>query len=388
MTRVAPPRVAVLGAGPVGLEAAAYVVAAGLPVTVYDAGPVAATVERWGFVKLFSQFGMNASPLGKQLILREVSNHSFPADADLLTGREYREAYLVPLARSAALAPHVVPETRVLAVGRGGWRKSDPSTRRLPPFRLLLRDARGERFEAADIVFDCTGTLSRPNWVGDGGIPAAGELAARPHVVSGVDDILGSRKGFYAGKTVLVVGSGYSAATVVTDLTALAEEQQATWVVWLTRGPKTAPLPRLANDPLKERDRLAARANHLAGRCDGNLEYHAHAQIDELLCHGPDKGFRVAGRVAGKPAEWDVERVIAAVGTRPDLALCAELRVDEPAGDIETDEPGYFVLGSKALGRDSDFLIRDGFDHIRRAVAAVAGRPGLDLYRAAAGRAA
>ena len=77
---------------------------------------------------------------------------------------------------------------------------------------------------------------------------------------------------------------------------------------------------------------------------------------------------------------WEVERVIANVGYRPDLSLCAELRVDEPNGDVTTAEPGYFVLGAKSRGRDSHFLLRDGHDQVRRAVAAVLGRPGLDLY--------
>ena len=383
MTRGGPVRVAILGAGPVGLEAAAYAHAAGLAVTVYDAGPVAAHVERWGFVRLFTPFGWCVSPLGRRLILRDSPRHDFPADADLVTGREYRDSYLVPLAGSTELAPLVQTENRVLAVSRGGWRKSDTDAGRLPPFRLLVRAPAGERFDAADAVFDCTGTWHRPNWLGDGGIPAAGEVAARPHLAVAPDDILGPRRGLYAGKTTLVVGGGPSAATAVTDLVTLADDHPATWVVWLTRGPKGAPLARRPADPLKDRDRLAARANHLAARCDGNLEHHANAAIDEVTTLGPDKGFRVAARVQGVSATWDVERVVAAVGGRPDLTVCTELRVAEPAGDIATGEPGYFVLGQKAAGRGADFVIRDGLGHVRRAVAAVLGKPGLDLYRAA-----
>ena len=60
----------------------------------------------------------------------------------------------------------------VLTIGRTGWRKTDPpdAKKPLPPFRLLVRDTKGvERFDTADIVLDCTGTYSKPNWVGDGG---------------------------------------------------------------------------------------------------------------------------------------------------------------------------------------------------------------------------
>jgi thioredoxin reductase len=379
----------VLGAGPVGLEAALYARSLGLPVAVYEQGPPAAHVERWGFVRMFTPFGLNATPLGRQAILRDAPARELPADADPLTGREFRDGYLVPLAESSALRDCVKAQTRVVAVGRVGWRKTEPTDPRkpLPPFRLLLRDAKGaESFETADVVLDCTGTFGRPNWVGDGGIPAAGELAARQHLAYWPDDVRGARRGHYAGKSIVLIGGGYSAATAVCELAALAEADQATWVIWLTHGPRgQQPLPRVASDPLRERDRLATRANQLASRCDGNLEFHAQAQVEELVCHGPDQGFRVAARVGGRPMTWDVERVVAHVGYRPDLSLCSELRVEEPAGRIETSEPGYFVLGAKARGRDSNFLLRDGHDQIRRAFAVVMGKTGLDLYAKRAG---
>ena len=387
MTKPAGPRVAILGAGPAGLEAAAYGRALGWPVAVYEAATPGAFVERWGFVKMFTPFGMNVSPLGRQAILREAPLHEFPADTALLTGAEYKAAYLTPLANTAALRPFIQGDSRVVAVGRAGWRKTDPRPdprKPLPPFKLLVRDGKGvERFEAADAILDCTGVLGRPNWLGDGGIPAAGEIAARSLFTYGVDDVLGTKKAHYAGKTVAVVGAGYSAATVVCDLAALAEEQQATWVVWLTHGPKTSPLPRLANDPLKERDRLAARANHLAARCDGNLEYHAQCVIDECVSLGPDKGFRLTAKVAGKPMAWEVERVVSAVGYRPDVSLCSELRVTEPsAGVTDSGEPGYYFVGIKAAGRSSRFLIRDAHEQVRQVYAQLAGQPTLNRYAA------
>lgn len=380
---LAPLRVVVIGAGPVGLEAALYAKSLGLDVTAFDRGHPGDHVLRWGFLRMFTPFGVNATELGKNAILRDHPTRELPADAELLTGREFRDAYLVPLAESSALRNCVHAQTAVIAVGRAGWRKTDPAEPKkpLPPFRVLVRDAKGaERFATADVILDCTGTYSRPNWVGDGGIPAAGEAAARPHVMYWLDDIRGPRRGHYAGKSVAVIGGGYSAATTVCELAALAEEEQATWVIWLTNGPRSQPLPRIPNDPLKERDRLAVRANSLALRCDGNLEYHPQTQIDELICHGPDQGFRLAGRANGKPVSWDVERVIANVGYRPDLTHCAELRVDEPSGDIATGEPGYYILGAKSRGRDSNFLLRDGHEQIRRAFVQVLAKPGLDLY--------
>lgn len=385
MSKAGSQRIAVFGAGPIGLEAAAYARTAGVDVQVFEAGTIGEHLHRWGFVRMFSPFGMNSTALGQTVLLRDQPTRILPGVNDVLSGNEFREQYLLPLSESSLLRGLIQTQTRVLAVGRTGWRKSDPapdSRKPLPPFRVLLRDANNqERLESFDAILDCTGILTRPNTVGDGNIPAIGESTASAHVEHWPCDVLGHRRGHYAGKSIIVIGAGYTAATTVCDLARLAEDDQATWIIWLTRGPRgSQPLPRIAADPLKERDRLAVRANSLACRGDGNIEFHAQTIIDELHCSGPDQGVRVSGRVGGKPISWDVERVIANVGYRPDLSFCSELRVTEPTGSIETAEPGYFVLGAKSRGRDSNFLLRDGHDQIRRTFAAILGKPGLDLY--------
>src|SRR6516165_5226666 len=114
------PRIAVLGAGPVGLEAALHARALGLPVTVYERGRVAEHVQRWGHVRLFSPFGMNCTPLGRAALKAENPKHELPTDADVLTGRDYAAAYLEPLALSASLVECLRLETQVVAVGRSG----------------------------------------------------------------------------------------------------------------------------------------------------------------------------------------------------------------------------------------------------------------------------
>lgn len=385
MSKAAPPRVAVIGAGPVGLEAALYATACGLPVAVYDRGGIAEHVRRWGHVRLFTPFGFNATSLGLKTLLREKPTRQFPAEGDAVTGREFRDAYLVPLGESLSLIENLRLEQHVLQVGRSTvFKKSDPDPDRWP-FRLLVRDAKGqERLDAADVVLDCTGVYGTPDWLGDGNVPAVGEWAARGGIPGGPEDVLGDRKGHYAGRSIALVGDGYSAAATICGLATLAEEHPATWVFWITRGARGQPLPRVPNDPFKERDRLAVRANSLATRCDGNLEFHPQTVLDEIVSHGPDKGFRLAGRSNGKPVSWDVERVIGNVGFRPDLGICSGLRVDEPTGKFETREPGYYVLGAKSHGRNSAFLLRDGFDQVRQVFAKITANPRLDLYKASA----
>jgi thioredoxin reductase len=396
MPRTESPRVAVLGAGPIGLEAALSARSLGLSVTVYERGRVGEHLHRWGHVRLFSPFGMNITPQGRTAIQRDHPKHEFPDDTACIPGREHVAVYLEPLAKSAALQGCVRTETQVLHVGRRGLLKDDSpgdAKRAQEPFRLLIREKNRERVEEADIVLDCTGTYGQHRWLGDGGIPAVGETAAEGQIAYGLEDVLGERRNHYAGKYVLVLGAGFSAATTVCSLATLAEDRADTWVVWLARGTSTQPIKRVSSDPLRERDRLAVRANTLATRGDGNVEFHHQALVECVECAGPDKGFKVTVRLAGKSRIWEVDRVIANVGYTPDGGLYRELQVHEcyatlgpmalaaallkhAGGDclaipalgaaaLRNPEPNFFILGSKSYGRNSNFLLRTGFEQVR-----------------------
>lgn len=374
-------RLAVLGAGPIGLEAALLARKLGLNVTIYERGRIGENLERWGFVKLFTPFESNSTELGRSIVRSEAKGHDLPGEQDILTGREHVAAYLQPLAASSYLIGAIKTEQQVVAVSRVGQLKSDCP--RDAPFRMLLRDGKGnESYADADAVLDCTGTYGNPRHLGDGGLPALGELAARPQIAGGLEDILGGQMNKYSGKTVLVIGAGYTAATHVDLLAQLAKQAPETWVVWLARGPRSTPMPRLANDPFKERDRLAVRANSLATRGEGNIEFHPSSTIESIVSLGPDKGFQVTERLVGIRKMLDVDRIIASVGYRPDFSIYRELQVAEcplhegPAdAAVVTTEPSFFILGAKSKGRNSQFLLKDGFAQIRTALAKITGKP-------------
>src|SRR5262245_31503951 len=125
MSRNEPPRVAVLGAGPVGVEAALYAASLKMTVRLYERGDVGANLRQWGHVRLFTPFAMNTTPLGRATLRADSPRGKMPADADLLTGREHLAAYLEPLARGSLLSGCVQTKTAVLAVGRKGCLKEE-----------------------------------------------------------------------------------------------------------------------------------------------------------------------------------------------------------------------------------------------------------------------
>jgi thioredoxin reductase len=407
------PRIAVLGAGPVGLEAALYARTLGLPVTVFERGRVGEYLQRWGHVKLFSPFGMNSTSLGRAAVQAGKHRQQLPADGDLLTGREHLARYLEPLAQTEGLREALRLGTQVLHIGRRGLLKEDAPGdpgRARSRFRLVVREVnKPEQVDHADIVLDCTGTYGHHRWLGDGGIPAAGETAAEQYIAYGLEDVAGERRNTYAGKNVMVVGGGYSAASTVCALADLAATHADTWIIWLARGASTQPIKRIPNDPLRERDRLAVRANTLATRGEGNVEFHSQTWVEAVDCQGKDQGFKVRGYVAGQARTWEVERLVANVGYTPNRDLYRELQVHECyaslgpmklaaslAGQrgedclqqksqgpdsLRNPEPGFFILGAKSYGRDSNFLMRVGFEQVRDVFTIITGKPGLDLYK-------
>lgn len=406
-----PARLAVLGAGPIGLEAALYARFLGYDVDIFEQGEAAENVRRWGHLRMFTPFRDNRSPLGLGALAAQDPAYTPPDDDACLTGRQWRDAYLLPLAASDLIADHLHTHVRVEAVGRPRRRKTDDvdeETRRDDRFRLLVRSSDGvESLHWADAVIDATGVFATPNWLGAGGIPAIGETANRDRIVCSPPDLEGTDRREYAGRRTLVVGDDPTTAATIVALAELAAAEPGTQIVWISaRDLDDGPVRRRSDDPFPLRDALAAEANRLARLSGGAVEFRGGWQVESLARAAAGDGWLVGFDPDSAPDE-PFDRLIALVGRRPDERLEAELPIDrcpatsvpralaavlpadEPPGvepcpggpdRLRLTEPDYYLLGAKSYGRRGDFTVAEGLRQIRDLFTILGDRPTLDLY--------
>ncbi len=393
---------AIVGAGPVGLEAAALAVAAGLDAVVLEAGRVAEHVARWGHVRLFSPFEMNAGPGGLRR-LRQIGA-ALPDDDEIMRGAEFRQRYLLPLAADLRREIRVCEGTRTVGITRAGLLKGEAlgsERRAAAPFRLLIERDGSEEELFARSVFDCSGTYGRPNWAGPGGGPARGERTAGPLIEYHVPRFEGPEGERFAGVRTLVLGGGHSAATAVLGLAGLADRAGGTAFVWATRRGGKRALEPIPGDPLPERDALVRRANALAAAPPPGSAWWGGATLAAVRAH--DDGFEVEISVDGPPRRERFARIVANVGYEPDDGLYRQLQIHEcyatrgpmklaaalmaasGAGTADclatgslgpetlgSPEPGFFILGIKSYGKNSAFLMRTGYEQAADAVSLIA----------------
>ncbi len=389
--------VAVIGAGPVGLAAAAHLIERGLTPLVLERGAQAgAAMAEWSHVRLFSPWRYSVDEAARRLL--EASGWRAPAADGVPTGGEIVARYLAPLAALPALAPHIRFGAAVTAISRAGIDKQTTAGREAAPFVIRWRDAAGkERQAQAQAVIDASGTWTRPNPMGTDGLPVPGEGAAADRIAYGIPDVLGAERAAYAGKRVLVVGSGHSAINAALDLLKLQESAPGGRVLWALRRNS---LEKLfgggLNDQLPERGALglAAKAAIDAGRLE-LLAPFAASEID-----GTGQALRVSGTLEGRPVTLEVDRVIVATGFRPALEMLGELRIAldpaveatpllaplidpnlhscgsvRPHGARELAHPdsGFYIAGAKSYGRAPTFLMLTGYEQVRSITAAIAG---------------
>src|SRR5690606_13445131 len=118
------------------------------------------------------------------------------------------------------------------------------------------------------------------NPLGADGLPALGEAEHAAHVRYGMPDILGTERARYAGRSVLVVGAGHSAAGNLLALAELAETAPGMRIVWAIRGASPArTLGGGAADGLPARGAIgmALRALLDAGRIELVTGFRVHA---------------------------------------------------------------------------------------------------------------
>ncbi len=383
----------VIGGGPVGLAAAVHLLQRGAAPLVLEAGPtVGASVAQWAHVKMFSPWEYNIDPASRALL--EARGWTAPRATAFPTGQDILDDYLLPLAALPEIRPRLRTQTRVTGVTRLGLSRTKTAGREQAPFVVQVSGPNGPAALLARAVIDASGTYAVPNPLGGSGLPALGEPELRDRLFYGIPDVLGRHRARYAGRRVLVAGSGHSAFNALLDLVTLAESEPGTTITWVVR---RARLDNLFGggeaDELPERGRLGTRLRALLDR--GALQLVTSFSVATLMA--APEGLVVGN---GERALAPVDEIVVATGFRPDLNMLRELRLslDEvvesptalaplidpnlhscgtvpPHGAMELKHPeaDFFVVGMKSYGRAPTFLLRTGYEQVRSVVLALTG---------------
>jgi hypothetical protein len=378
----------------VGLAAAAHLAERNLPFVVLEAGAGPAdAVRQWSHVTFFSPWRFNVDTAAERLLVPTGWTKPDP-DRDP-TGRELIDLYLAPLASVPQLAPHMNYCAKVIAVTRFGMDRVPSNGRAERPFEITISrvDGATERILASAVI-DASGTWTSPNPAGANGRPAIGEAESQPRIATGIPDVLGLDRARYAGKRVVVIGSGHSAIDSILNLMRLKSYVPHTRIIWTMRSPPSdKTFGGGADDQLAERGKLGARAK--AAVASGNVSIEAPFRVARFALQEDEI---VITDETGRSLRAD--EVIVATGFRPDFSMLSEISLDlhpwlecarelgplidpnehscgdvPPHGVKELTQPesGFFVVGMKSYGRAPTFLMATGYEQVRSIVAALAG---------------
>lgn len=386
--------VIVIGAGPIGLAAAAHLVERGIEPLVLEAGDNAgAAVREWSHVRLFSTWAEVVDPAAEKLLAPtgwvKPDGNTYP------TGGDWAEKYLRPLAD--VLGETVRFGATVTGVSRQGRDRVVDADRDQQPFTVHIQAADGsEQRIIARAVIDASGTWSTPSPIGGDGLPALGERTAGARISYRVPDLKDPAvRARYAGRRTAVIGSGASAFTALAYLADLAKDAPDTHAVWvLRRGISGSTFGGGEADQLPARGALglAAKAAVDDGHADAVTGFRTDAveQSGERLVLVAEDGRRLD----------PVDEVIVLTGFRPDLSFLNELRLglDERlqapvelaslidpnqhscgtvyphgVGELSHPEQDVYLVGMKSYGRAPTFLAMTGYEQVRSIAASLAG---------------
>lgn len=388
----------IIGAGPVGLAAAAHLVERGFTPLVLEAGStVGNAISDWGHTQLFSPWRYNLDEAAQRLL--ENTGWTAPELEHLPTGHQLVRDYLVPLA--SALGDDIVhTNTRVTAVTRDALDRTRSAHRDNTPFlvRVTYADGSTEDLHARSVI-DASGTWSQPNPLGHSGLPAPGEAEAKAAglITAPLPDVNGTDRDRFAGQHVLVVGAGHSAANTLLELAALAEDAPGTRISWAVRGAEVSSVyGGEDNDELAARGDLGSRLRTLVE--SGAIEVHTSFVITGFNI--TDGNLTVHSDTSEAATSLTVDALVPSTGFRPDVGMLAELRLDmdsaveaprqlgplidpefhscgsvQPHGEkmLAHPEAGFYIVGMKSYGRAPTFLMATGHEQVRSIAASLAG---------------
>ena len=389
--------VAIIGAGPVGLAAAAHLVKRKLPFILFEAGRTAGTnVLDWQHVKVFSPWRYNIDKAAEDLLLE--TGWESPDKDSLHTGKEFYDEYLLQLIQHPAIKPFTYTNSTVIAVGKKDMDKMKTNNRENQPFVLQVAQGNVNIVFEARAIIDASGTWQNGNPIGAGGIFAAGEKENQDKIFYGIPNISGELSERYANKNVLVVGGGHSAINTILELDKLKNLYPQTEIHWVLRKEKISDIyGGKEDDALPARGALGIKIEELVN--DDRVSVYTPFQIQEIkntngqltltgIQHGVKKSLR------------GIDEIVSNTGARPDFSFLREVRVEfdstvesAPAianlidpnihscgtvrahGELELRHPekDFYIVGMKSYGRAPTFLMATGYEQVRSIAAALAG---------------
>lgn len=389
--------VAIIGAGPIGLAAAAQLADRGQDFVIYESGDqVAQSMRSWGHIRLFSPWKHLIDPVAEKLLVS--AGWTRPRNEDAApTGAELVDNYLVPLAALPSLAARLHTGITVRAVTRQGMDRTRSTDRAETPFVLRLLDREGTVSEVtARAVIDASGTFTTGNGLGSNGLDPLGYDRVAEHVTGALPDVLGADRAKFAGKHITVVGAGHSAANTLINLATLIQTSPESQVTWVLRNPNAVRVFTSPGDELADRASLGAKVKKLLDF--GVIEVVSGFEIVALETSG--ERVDIAGLRAGELEHITTDVIVNATGFRPDLDMLREIRLDldevveapvrlaplidpnlhscgtvEPHGvaELQQPEPNFFLAGMKSYGRAPTFLLATGYEQVRSVAAYLAG---------------
>ena len=388
--------VAVIGAGPVGLAAAAHLQLRGIPFLLFEAGKtVAANILSWKHIRVFSPWRYNIDKAAR-LLLNTTSWQS-PDDDGLPTGAELYNEYFKPLSELPAIKVSTMLNSKVISIGRKNLDKMKTADREKLPFLLqVFRNGRVEQFEAKAVI-DATGTWNLPNPVGSGGVYAVGEPENAKRILYGIPDIAAEAHR-YANKSVLVVGGGHSSINAILELDKLKNKYPDTEIHWVLRKKSIRDVyGGQEDDALEARGTLGIKIEQLV-KAD-RVSVYTPFQIQQII--EKDGKLTVVGfQYQDQFALQGIDEIISNTGSRPDFSFEREIRLSidpslesvaaiaelidpnihscgtvRPHGEKELRHPDkdFYIVGSKSYGRAPTFLMATGYEQVRSVVAAIDG---------------
>lgn len=389
--------IAIIGAGPVGLAAAAHLTKYNQPFIILESGSqVGENITTWGHVRLFSPWEYNIDKVAKVLLSKHGWNE--PKLYELPTGNELVDEYLKPLSNTPEIKDMLHLNTRVLSISRKNIDKMKTANRDSLPFVLYTEQNGAFKLFEARAIIDASGTWGNPNPANSSGVWLKDEEAIHEQIFYGIPDILGKDKNRYLNKRFAVIGSGHSAINSLLELVTLKDQSSEIEILWVMRKQRVEDAYGGENlDALEARGELGSRIHRLVD--SGVVKVITPFRTQYLK--GDNGKINLVG---DKNGEMDtisnIDELIVNTGNRPDFSFLSEVRTDidtatesisalaplidpnihscgtvRPHGEKELRQPekDFYIVGAKSYGRAPTFLMATGFEQVRSVVAYLAG---------------